>query len=847
MLYCYAWYFIREDHRLFEIISPKVYDESMAQLLPIYDVIPRLKDLLNHNNRLVLQAPPGAGKTSCIPLELCREQWLAEKKIIMLEPRRIAARNAAWWMAKSLGEKVGESVGYTVHLDKKVSHSTVVEVVTEGVFINRLINDPELIDTGLVIFDEFHERNLDGDLALALVKESQDVLRNDLKVLIMSATLDGGPVAAFLDNAPLLSSEGRSYPVDVKYSGPPDNKGLISSVTSLIVKAIHEERGDILVFLPGAGEIKRVELSLNNRLPADTIVTPLYGALSRDEQERAIEPSRPGQRKVVLSTSIAESSITIKGVRVVIDSGLIRKPRFNPKTAMDSLETLDLSKASADQRTGRAGRVEPGVCYRLWDSFKKLDEYTEPAILCEDLSSMALTLARWGYRDIDQLQWLTSPHRAAYDQSMALLEELGAVNKIQGISERGVVLSKLPLHPRLGSVVLKGEDLKLKSLACDIASLLSERDILNFSREDYQSDLNYRLEALRGKNIMGAKTHYQSMKRVKELSKSLCSGKRLSDQTISGSLLIAAYPDRIAKALGDGLFQLVNGSEAVLSEVDTLYHEKFIIIPSLGGTGKNPKVFLAMGINESEILESCRNSLNTVEKLDFDKNKKRFRARRQVKLGHLTLKEESVPSIAVEDFHNALYNFFTDRGLGDLNWTKEAVNFRDRVNFLHSQDAHFPSFTDQALCRDFNWLSPYLGGLNIKNPISDIPLLEALKGFFPWSGLKDVEERTPTHFTVPSGSNISIDYSGKEPVLKVRIQELFGLSETPSVNKGSYPVTIHLLSPASRPIQITKDLNSFWNNTYREVKKDLMGRYPKHYWPDDPYQAQATNRVKKRM
>ena len=817
----------------------------MQQKLPIYNVIAEIKDLLGKNSRLVLQAPPGAGKTTCVPLELQHEEWMGNKKIIMLEPRRIAARNAAYWMARTIDGKVGEKIGYAVHLDKKVSSRTVVEVVTEGVFINRLLNDPELSDTALVIFDEFHERSLDADLALALVKESQEVLRDDLKILIMSATLDTDYISKFLGNCPIVTSEGRSYPVEINYSPPLEN-GLVTTVVSAVLNALDSDDGSLLVFLPGVGEIKRVQSVLKDKVQKHVLITPLYGALSRDEQERAIEPAIDGIRKVVLATSIAESSITIKGVKVVIDSGLIRRPIFNPKTGMDTLETMALSKASADQRTGRAGRIEPGVCYRLWESHKKLDDYTDPGILCEDLSSLTLTLERWGCRDIDQLQWVSKPNRSVYDHSKSLLKELGAIDG-NGITDRGIQLSKMPLHPRLGSIVLQGEKISMKSLACDIAAILSERDFLTFDRDNYQSDLNCRIEALKGKSIFGAKINNSAIKRIKELSKSLFPGSRIKNTAIAGSLLIAAYPDRIAKKISEGLFQLVNGSEAILAEVDTLYHEKYIIIPSMGGTGRIAKVFLAVPVSEDEIMDVCKNSLKKIETLDFDRDKKRFKARKEIKLGHITLKEERISNISKEDFQSALCNYLGVNGLSDLNWTKDTVKFRDRVNFLHGVNIKYPDFSDKSLSRDFSWLTPFLGGLTIKNPIRDIPLLEALKSFFTWDILKDIDEMAPTHFAVPSGSNVPIEYSTGEPVLKVRIQELFGLIQTPSICNGARPITIHLLSPASRPIQITKDLKSFWDNTYKEVKKDLKGRYPKHYWPEDPYQAQATNRVKRKM
>jgi ATP-dependent helicase HrpB len=817
----------------------------MVKTLPIYTVMPEIKETLKNHSRLVIQAPPGAGKTTVIPLELLEESWMDSRKIIMLEPRRIAARSAAYWMAKTLGETVGKRVGYSVHLDRKVSSETVIEVVTEGVFINRLLQDPELSDISLVIFDEFHERSLEADLALALIRESQDVLREDLKIIVMSATVDAEPVASYLQDCPIISSAGKCYPVDIKYCGSHDGD-LISHVVSTVLHALNSEYGSILLFLPGVGEIKRVQSKLEEKLSPEILIQPLYGALPVVEQEKAIEPVEKGFRKVVLATSIAESSITIKGIRIVIDSGLIRKPRFNPKTGMDSLETMIISKASADQRTGRAGRVESGTCYRLWESHRKLDDFSEPAIITEDLCTVALTLAKWGYSKSENVHWLTRPNSEIFISSRDLLLSLGAIDSV-GITEKGKRISRLPLHPRLGAMVLKGELLGIKSLAGDIAALLSEKDILGFSGDTYQSDLLYRLEALKGKHIFNGLINKHTIKRVRDYSRSLC-GKRDNISTEqAGSLLISAYPDRIAKNMGDGKFQLANGSNALLSQGDSLSHCKYLIIPSLGGTGRVAKIFLSAALTEEEILNNLEESLYWTEILDFDKDKGKFTGKKLLKLGHLVLKEERIGKISDDRYQHSLFEYLKIKGLGDLNWSKDTINFRNRVNFLHRQKMEgYPDLNDEFLTEDLNWLASYMGGISLKSPLKEIPLLDALKGILDWNTLKMIDSLAPTHITVPSGSRIPVDYSENEPLLKVRIQQLFGMNESPSICGGKYPLIIHLLSPASRPIQITRDLKSFWNNTYREVKKDLMGRYPRHYWPDDPYEAEATNRVKRK-
>ncbi|MGL1893950.1 MAG: ATP-dependent helicase HrpB [Spirochaetaceae bacterium] len=806
--------------------------------LPIYEVIPQILDELQNSNRLVLQAPPGAGKTTCVPLELLKQTWLDGKKIIMLEPRRIAARSAAYWMAKSIKEQVGNRVGYSVHLDKKVSSNTILEVVTEGVFINRLLKDPELAGIAVVIFDEFHERSLDADLSLALVKETQEVLREDLKILVMSATLDAEPVSKYLNDAPVITSLGKCFPVDVKYLGSPDYN-LVSFTVNSVITALNSETGSILVFLPGVGEIKRVEKELLAKLPKDIIIQPLFGGLPRAEQERAIEAVPPGKRKVVLSTSIAESSITINGVKVVIDSGLIRKPLFNPKNGMDSLETLQISKASADQRTGRAGRVEPGVCYRLWDNFKKLDNFDTPEIENVDFSSSLLTMAKWGYTDIKDIDWLTKPNVSIFKKSLELLQMLGAIDA-GGITPKGEALSKLPLHPRLGSIITTSNS----RFAANLAALLSEKDILSFQHGSSGCDIRYRLEALEGKSIISAKKNYTVLNRVKEISKSIKTKNENYDIT---ELLITSFPDRIAKKITDGRYQMVNGSEVFLPETDSLYSSNYLIVTNSGGLGKTDKIYLAYPVLLEDILKYNRSNLKNVLDLKFIKDKNKFSAINRLKLGYITIREERTSNIQKEEFHVALLNYLQKSGLADLKWTKECLSFKDRINFLHSFNSElYPDFSDRNLTKSIEWLKFYITGITIKNRLDEIPLLEALKGFFQWNDLKRVEAEAPTHFKVPSGSNIPIDYSTGEPVLKVRLQELFGLIETPTVLNGKVPITIHLLSPASRPIQITKDLKSFWETTYTEVKKDLMGRYPKHHWPTDPYTAIPTNRVKRK-
>jgi len=817
----------------------------MKNQLPINSLLPQIQETLASGNRAILQAPPGAGKTTAVPLALMESSWTKGGKIVVLEPRRIAARNAAYWMAHLLGEKVGDRVGYSVHLDRKVSKRTVIEVVTEGVMINRLLADPALSDTAGVILDEFHERSLEGDLTLALLTESQEILREDLRLLVMSATLDTKDVADYLGDCPVLTSEGRSYPVEVRYR-PSGDKPLTPAVVSCIRLALDREEGSLLVFLPGVGEIKGVQRALEGTLPPHVSLAPLYGALSREDQEKAIEPPPAGESKVVLATSIAESSITIKGIRVVIDSGLIRKPRFNPRSGMDSLETLMVSLASADQRTGRAGRTAPGVCYRLWDQALGLEPFGEPSIIQEDLASLALTLACWGYSDYKDLKWLTPPRPGAFQQARRLLEDLGAVNST-GLTPKGKRLTKLPLHPRLGALVLEGESLGVGPLAGEIAALLSERDILNYQWDQFQADLTYRIEALRGKAVFGAQIHRGAVSRVREVAASISRGQKAAEWQIPPSLLMAAYPDRIARHLGKGRYQLAAGTEVLLNEGDSLGGQPFLVVPSLGGTGRVPRIFSALAVTEEDIYQACGENLHWVEKHEFDKSKGRVRGWKELRLGHICLKEQGLSALEPQKVQQAVYGYLAAEGLKELPWNKDSRRFQERMAFLHRWDPRFPNLSQEGLASDLSWLEPYLGGMGTKSSLQEIPLLQALKGLFDWKSLQEAEGLVPTHFTVPSGSRIPLDYSEGTPVLKVRLQELFGLTETPGVCQGKVPITVHLLSPASRVIQITKDLKSFWDNTYLEVKKDLMGRYPKHYWPENPYEAQPTNRVKKRM
>lgn len=817
---------------------------SVNLSLPIYDVISDIVGVLSSSSIVVIKASTGAGKSTVVPLELMSSSWVCGRRIILVEPRRIAVRSVAYWMAKSLGEKVGQSVGYRVHLDTQVSASTIIEVVTEGVFINKLLSDPELLDTACVIFDEFHERSVDLDLSLCLLRESQEVLRNDLKIVVMSATLDTTLVSSYLGDATIITSLGRAYPVDVSYRGVGSDllsfsfiSDLVASVVSCVIDVINDYDGSVLVFLPGVQEIKRVMAILTDKLPLDILVLPLYGGLKREEQEKAIAPCG-SFRKVVLSTSIAESSITIDGVRIVIDSGLIRQPMFNSKNGMDRLETTFVSQASADQRAGRAGRVEPGKCIRLWESYKRLDADIEPGILRGDLTPMVLNFAAWGYVEISRVLWLTSPNSTLFNNAVQLLTRLGCIDG-SGITDKGRAVRRLPVHPRLGSMIYEGKQLGMFSSVAVIAAILSERDFISYPKNLSQSDISYRLDVIEGRGIYPGNVNKYGLKMVRDYARSI-SHKKDSGVSSLGSLLMFAYPDRVAKKMGDGRFITITGAEVFLDDHDTLYSSDYIIVLNSGGIGKKNRVFLAHELVESELFSGFGSLMEWSSDLIYDKDKGIFRLRREYKLGAIVLKSNNINKIPADLFASLMIPYLSKNGLSTLKWDQKCVLFQSRVNFLHSVDGKkFPDFSECALASDLEWLKPYI-------VTSGIDLFAALKGIFMWDKLSLIDSWAPTHLVVPSGSTIPLDYSSGEPVLKVRLQEMFGLCVTPSVCNGSVPVIIHLLSPASRPIQITRDLKSFWDNTYIEVKKDLKGRYPKHHWPENPYDAIPTNRIKRK-
>ena len=828
--------------------------------LPIESALPELKAALATAGAAVLQAPPGAGKTTRVPLALLGEAWLAGRRIVMLEPRRLAARAAARHMARLRGEEVGGTVGYRVRMETRVGLTTRIEVVTEGVLTRMLQTDPALEGVGIVIFDEFHERSLHADLGLALTLQSRAVLRDDLRLLVMSATLDGAPVAALLGGAPIVTSQGRSFPVDIRYQPNRIDGRTEPAVARVVRQAVESSEGDVLVFLPGAGEIHRVEEMLRDGgLPPDVRVMPLYGNLPQQAQDEAIAPSPPGRRKIVLSTSIAETSLTIEGVRVVVDSGLMRVPRFSPRTGMTRLETVTVSRASSEQRCGRAGRVAPGVCWRMWPEHAQagLVPHGTPEILDADLAPLALELAAWGVADPAELAWLDAPPAAAFAQARELLSELGALDGAGAVTAHGRRMAELPLHPRLAHMLLRARELGLGGVACDLAALLGERDVFRRGDAPPDADLRLRLEALpdlaanrrvRGPADAGALRRVQA--EAREWRRRLGIRGEEGDASAAGLLLALAYPDRIGQRRPGkpGHYLLRNGRGAALAESDPLASSAYLIAAELDGHGRESRVYLAAPVEQDEIERHFADQVQREESVTWDAEAKAVRARRRERLGALVLREAVLSNPDPDLVSAALLQGIAAEGIGVLGWSKGAAQLRERIAFLQRHDPSWPDVSDAALAESVaEWLGPYVHGMTRLDEVQRIDLTEILLGMLGWERRTAVDELAPSHLEVPSGSRIPIDYADQgAPVLAARLQELFGMTETPRVAGGRVPLTIHLLSPAHRPVQVTRDLASFWKTGYFEVRKDLKGRYPKHFWPDDPLRAQATSRVRPR-
>ena len=845
-----------------------------APALPIDPALPELTAALRTHNAAVLLAPPGAGKTTRVPLVLAREAWARGRKILVLEPRRLAARAAAGRMAATLGEAVGATVGYRVRFGSKISAATRIEVVTEGVFTRLILADPALGGIAAVLFDEFHERSLDADLGLALARDAQQGLREDLKLLVMSATLDGASVGKLLGDAPVIESPGRAFPVETRYLGRDARVPIERQVADAVVRAVRAEAGSLLVFLPGAAEIRRTETLLRERVRDGAVdIVALYGALEADVQDRAIAPAPPGRRKIVLATSIAETSLTIEGVRVVIDCGLARVPRYEPEVGLTRLETVRVSRASADQRRGRAGRTEPGVCYRLWDEPQTaaLEPANKPEILAADLSGFVLDLAYWGVADPASLAFLDPPPPPALAEAKVLLGELVAIDREGRITAEGRRLRDLPLPPRLARMVVDAAATGAGERAAEIAVVLTERGL-----GGNDVDLAHRLDALHRDRSRRAGDARAMAKRWAQVAEGAPSPRARSapspqgrgerkepsraEMPSVGALLALAYPDRVAKNRGaDGAFLLANGRGANVDPASPLAREPFLAVAEIAGTAAQGRIVLAAPLTLGEIETQFSDRIASRDEVTFDDASASLRARRLRRLGAIALVEQPIQVKPGDDSGRMLAAGIGRRGIDRLPWTKSLRQWRDRIMFLRRIDLpstrdrnageEWPDLSDAALAATAaDWLAPALAGKTALSGLQSEELAQALHALLPWNLRRRLEAEAPTHFIAPSGSAVPIDYAAEEgPKLSIRVQELFGLGRHPAIAEGRVPLVVELLSPAQRPVQVTRDLPGFWRGSYAAVKAEMKGRYPRHPWPDDPAAAVPTRRAKPRL
>ncbi|UOQ98518.1 ATP-dependent helicase HrpB [Hymenobacter sp. 5317J-9] len=855
--------------------------------LPILAALPALRAALAANSRVVLEAPPGAGKTTVVPLELLAAEWRnPNDKILVLEPRQLAVRGAAARLAQLLGEPVGRTIGYRVRLDSKVSAETRVEVITEGILTRMIQDDPALEGVAAVVFDEFHERSLNADLGLALALDAQAVLRNDLRILIMSATLEAQRLGQWLP-APVVSSAGFLFPIETHYLDPRRAAALPNKPADRLAELVpaqvraalntHAE-GDILVFLPGVGDLQRSARKLEDALPEYVDLHLLHGELPLETQDAALRPSKPGRRKVILATSIAETSLTIEGVRVVIDGGYARVPRFVPRTGFTTLETVPVARAAADQRRGRAGRLAPGTCYRLWTEAEhhNLPAHRPPEIHTADLSSLALELALWGAAEPTALRWLDAPPAAAFGQAQELLLRLGAmVTTTAAIkpTAHGRQLAALGLPPRLGHLVVRGQELGHGTSAASLAALLAERDLLRWASptdtRPAPPDLRLRLEALTSGRppLPGLALHHATLQRVRDVARNLTG--RLGKAAASpphhltnspvGLLTALAYPDRLAQRETHDRLRLVTGQRVSLNTTDVDPQATFFAVAHLAGTASAPRATLAAPLGQDELELAFADQITTTDEVRYDPAAQRVTGRRVRRLGALLLDEKVIGQPDASLVARALLDYLLEAGVSKLNWTPGARQLQQRLEFLRQ---HFPAaedgaaeawpaFDDETLTRELpEWLGPHLTGLKTLDQVQRLDLYEPLLARLPgsWAQRQTLDRLAPAELEVPSGSHITLDYSDPAaPVLAVKLQELFGLTETPAVAGGRVPLLLHLLSPGGRPAQVTRDLRSFWEKGYFDVRKDLKGRYPKHPWPDKPMEHIPTKLTKKRL
>ncbi|MCO6391595.1 ATP-dependent helicase HrpB [Aliihoeflea aestuarii] len=806
--------------------------------LPVSEILGTLSDALSASGRAVLIAPPGAGKTTLVPLHLLQSGLAGAGKILLLEPRRLAARAAARRMASLLGEEVGRTVGYAMRMDSKSGPATRILVVTEGILARMILDDPELAGISAVLFDEFHERSLDGDFGLALALDVQAALRPDLKLLVMSATIDGARVASLLGDAPVVTSEGRSFPVETRYRERPSSVPIEDAMADAIRDALSDEAGSVLAFLPGQREIERTAERIQGRVPDDVDIIPLYGALAGKAQDDAIKPPPSGRRKVVLATSIAETSITIDGVRIVIDSGLSRVPKYEPSTGLTRLETVRVSRASADQRAGRAGRTEPGIAIRLWraEQTAALPAFSTPEILEADLTGLILDAAAFGVTDPTTLAFLDVPPAAALTEARALLASLGALDDDGRLTDSGRRMRKLALPVRLAHMVTEASDTRL---AAKLAVLLTERGLGGTS-----IDLDTRLRRFAGEKGQRADAARDLAKRLARQA-----GSSSQQGTSTGAALLLAYPDRVAKARGaHGHFVLANGRGGAIDAADGLASAPFIVVADLQGRAQNARIASAATIIEDEIRVVLGPRIETARDTSFDPQRGTVRVRETERLGSITLTERQLPAPKGADADDAIIDAVRSHGLAILPWNKGVQTLRARLGWLHlGLGEPWPAVDDDALVAALDdWLLPFLTGTADLARLPTSALHDGLMSLVPYDLHRKLETLAPTHYDAPSGSRLPVRYEENGPVLAIRVQELFGLDAHPSIAGGTVPMTLELLSPAHRPIQTTRDLPGFWRGSWADVRADMRGRYPKHHWPENPLEAQATARAKPR-
>jgi ATP-dependent helicase HrpB len=805
--------------------------------LPVSDRIDTLMAALADRGSAVLVAPPGAGKTTLVPLALLDASWRGDGMIVLLEPRRLAARAAARRMAELLGDDVGQTIGYRMRLDTKVSSKTRILVVTEGVFARMALDDPELKGIAAVIFDEFHERSLDADFGLALALDIKSGLRPELRILVMSATIDGARVARLLDDAPVIESLGRAFPVEIRHQERRADEKLEDAVARTIRGALLDESGDILAFLPGTREINRVASLLEGRVAENVMIAPLFGALSIQEQDAAIRPSKPGQRKVVLATSVAETSITIDGVTIVIDSGLQRLPKFEPASGLTRLETVRVSKASAEQRAGRAGRTAPGIAIRLWrkEQTASLPDFTPPEILEADLSGLVLDAAEFGVTDISALKFLDAPPVPALNEARGLLRELGALDGAGRLTETGKEMRRLALPARLAHMVVNAGD---AAQAAELAVLLSERGL-----GGNDSDLDLRWTNFR-------RDRSPSANAARGLARQIASNfPKVGEPAGAGELLLLAYPDHAAKARGrPGQFLLASGRGAELDPAHPLAAKPWLVVANMQGSAERMRILAAAEVSEAAVMEVLASKVSVEEAISFDSSKRALRRRKTVRLGAIVIQEQMLAAPMGDLADAAMITAVRSHGIGVIEWPKEALILRNRLGWLRKGLGEpWPDVSDSALLQRLDeWLKPRLNGVSELGKMPSHCLAEGLRALVPYDLQRKLDEYAPMHFTVPTGSNIPIRYEDEDLILSVRVQELFGLQSHPAIANGKVSLLLELLSPAHRPLQVTRDLPGFWRGSWADVRAEMRGRYPKHVWPEDPANAAPTARAKPR-